>query len=457
VGHPQYARRCSDILVRIFCALILLSTLACEVVDPVGIRVVLVTLDTLRYDGLLGDGESQMPLLRDRSLSGLRFSRFYSSSSVTQPAHASMLTGLHPWEHGLTRNGQILDEGWTTVPELLRANGFETRAVVSSFPLDPRFGFTQGFDHYDADFDQKTRKSEKPWEKDWQVPSGEFFSLAQSVTEAALDHLESNRSPKQFYWLHYFDPHSPYGVSTKNSIDRRVMLRQVKKGEKTLDQVLSEARALYRADLDYLDRSLARLFDRLAKDEDSFETHIIVISDHGESFRESGSLGHGSRLTREQIHVPALILSPAVSAPGLDSALASSIDIARTLLVLAGLGREYPEVRGRNLLDPRSAPDGVFGMRRTYADGASEEERLDERTYSLEPLWFYAVDRHGNFRRGNGDQLEQPAADIESLGTPDSIKARFRGFERLIAGRSQNGDAISPETRKALEALGYAE
>ncbi|HUF78425.1 MAG TPA: sulfatase-like hydrolase/transferase, partial [Thermoanaerobaculia bacterium] len=94
--------------VRALIGLTILVTLgACR--DPQPVRVVLVTLDTLRYDSLVpaeGEGaESAMPRLLERSRAGVRFERFYAATSITQPSHASMLTALHPWEHGVVSNG----------------------------------------------------------------------------------------------------------------------------------------------------------------------------------------------------------------------------------------------------------------------------------------------------------------------------------------------------------------
>lgn len=76
------------------------------------VRVVLITLDALRRDHFDPDaqGQSHMPKCFARAQAGLRFSRFFVTSPSTQPSHASMLTGLHPWEHGVTRNGQVLGE-----------------------------------------------------------------------------------------------------------------------------------------------------------------------------------------------------------------------------------------------------------------------------------------------------------------------------------------------------------
>ena len=109
----------------------------------------LITLDTLRADGLAPRLMPRTAAFADR---GLRFERAYAATATTQPTHATLFTGLHPWEHGLTRNGRVLAAGFDTLAERLRAAGFETAAVVASFPLERRFGFAQGFDSYEQEF-----------------------------------------------------------------------------------------------------------------------------------------------------------------------------------------------------------------------------------------------------------------------------------------------------------------
>src|SRR5262245_30074643 len=62
-----------------------------------GTRIVLVTLDTLRYDCVEGPSPS-MPRLAAAARRGADFEGAWAATSSTQPTHASLLTGLHPWQ-----------------------------------------------------------------------------------------------------------------------------------------------------------------------------------------------------------------------------------------------------------------------------------------------------------------------------------------------------------------------
>ena len=93
----------------------------------------------------------------------------------------------------------------------LRAHGFQTAAVVSSFVLDAKFGFAQGFDLYDDDFaPEEATVSVSEWEGH-EVP-GSFDRRGDHTTRRALHWLREGRDPARpfFLFVHYFDPHLSY-------------------------------------------------------------------------------------------------------------------------------------------------------------------------------------------------------------------------------------------------------
>ncbi|HZM92786.1 MAG TPA: sulfatase-like hydrolase/transferase [Vicinamibacterales bacterium] len=78
------------------------------------------------------------------------FERAYTHSPQSLPAHASLLTGRLPIEHGVRDDaGFSLPEDMSTLAELLRNRGFATGAAVSSFLLRGRTGLGQGFSFFD--------------------------------------------------------------------------------------------------------------------------------------------------------------------------------------------------------------------------------------------------------------------------------------------------------------------
>jgi choline-sulfatase len=421
------------------------------------VRVVLVTLDTLRYDQLVSaDGTGPaMSRLAERAKRGLLFTRFYVPSAVTQPSHASMLTGLQPWEHGVTRNGMLLPERVPNLVERLQRAGWSTAAVVASFPVTKRFGFGRGFDTFREDFDRPFNKRMDTWESRWKLTGGEFFAIGGDVTDRAIEAIDGAGGSKQFFWVHYFDPHSPYGSSRGKGVLKGYINSLVGKGVE-VESALVPVRVGYAVDVAYLDTELDRLLQHLDAAAQDFETHVLLVADHGESLGEAGYLGHGNRLTEELLRVPAVLLSPSVT-PGRRDDVAAAIDVPRTLLALAGESVGEGELGGRDLATPPVAGGLAFGMRRSFSDGNASERYLDGSTRELEGHRYFQVGEQGRIVRGSGGGELLPA-DVTGLGASarGRIGSRFESFEARF-GESKAVEDLDPETERALRELGYIE
>ncbi len=420
----------------------------CPSSPPKPKRIVLITADTLRFDSL---DETHMPATARFARRGQIFASFYAASSATQPTHASLFTGRHPWQHGVDRNGAVLASEQATIAEQLRAAGFFTAAVVSSFPVDRRFGFDQGFELYSDEFD-------RGYVAEWAgepVETDAFYALSKSVTDRALRILDDAPNTDQFLWLHYFDPHDPYGDSDGADGDDTVRISDLlasasRRSPGVVDQIAA-AREAYDRDVETLDRSLARLFRHL--DADAFETTVVFTSDHGESFGEEGTIGHGNRLTMEQIHVPLFIVSPGLQ-PGLREDTAGSVDVAATIRAVAGLD-EVDD--GRDLTSGSPATGATAtGMRRAF-DAAARQTLVDGRRIPKGGALFYVVEDGVLF---TGDERRVFVADRRDEAVDGeratSLRARFSSLATELAATSSR-TLEDERTRAALRALGYVD
>lgn len=418
------------------------------------LRIVLVTLDTLRHDAFHGrmGQPSAMPRSAAFAARGQVFEHFYAATPTTQPSHATLFTGLHPWQHGVQRNGALLADALQTVPEQLAAAGFDTAAVVASYPLHASFGFAQGFASYDDDFDVPVPYSH--WEGK-PLRNGGFYSLADTITDKALAVLDQLKGERQFLWVHYYDAHEPYG-DTERGVES-VLLSNVLQACRIKDPeasaMVAEAHERYTTDVSFLDRSLGRLFARLDADAEHWRTHVIVTADHGESFGEDGSLGHGKRLTEEQLLVPTFLVSPELSARR-RADVAGTIDLAATLLSFAGLSDLAQG--GRDLTNAPAAgpPSSAFGMRRTFLTPFIDFRTDGTMVRESGPRFFAVVE--GMLYTGTAGDLyeedlsERPVDDARSA----RLDALFATFAAELAGTGMT-ETSDPEALRALEALGY--
>ncbi|MDP6409392.1 MAG: sulfatase-like hydrolase/transferase [Planctomycetota bacterium] len=104
---------------------------------------------------LLSTQRSATPTLASLAEGGRAFRAHSASSSGTNAALASLLTGLSPRRHGVgsvhSLGRQTLAEECTTMAELFRAAGYRTLAAVSLGQLDGALsGLDQGFDVYEG-------------------------------------------------------------------------------------------------------------------------------------------------------------------------------------------------------------------------------------------------------------------------------------------------------------------
>lgn len=431
-----------------------LGALAACAREP-GERIVLVTLDTLRWDAFAGrDGApGSMPNLARWAEGGTVFERYYSASSTTQPTHATLFTGLHPWQHGVPCNGAVLPQEHTTLTERLRDAGFHTASAIASFPVHSQFGWDQGFDEFRDEF---THGSAEEW-SGVDVEAKGFFSEAAYVVDQAIELLDGAEGQKQFFWFHLYDAHAPYGDTggrpgggSKAHLTPKEIGRLILEGE-AADAVIARARRGYEGDVSYMDRELGRLLEHIAADR-SLTTHVVIVSDHGESFGENDSLGHGKRLTPEQIHVPLVIRSPRL-APGRRAEPVGTIDVTATLLALAG-SDELP-AGARDLGGP-IAELPVMGMRRTYEEGFTEM-RVDGRREIIEAddRRYYLIEDGVCYAGGTG--IVSIDDSEVALGDPAKERQLQQLFDSFTADFNTRGYRIldDAETVEKLRAMGY--
>ena len=325
-------------------------------------NVVLIVIDTLRRDALgsLGNPRADVSPHLDRlGARGVVFERAHSTAPWTVPSTSSVLTGLLPPHHGkgiAREQDTAFLPGVRLLAEHFRAAGYAT-AMASNNPLiEPRAGVARGVDSYDH------RGLDDP-----QIFGGD------RVSAAAVEWLDHHRSPF-FLYLHYFDPHYRYQAPppyTRRYVDARLaategelpsaaqgnavalrdrLLGQIRGANPALSaDELEWLRALYDAEVHYVDRCIQRVLDHLRDQEQLENTIVVVTGDHGEEFLEHKFLAHGHTLFEELLAVPLIVAGPGI-VPRREDQPVSLVDVAPTLVGLAGLADFLqPSTRGRDL------------------------------------------------------------------------------------------------------------
>ena len=313
---------------------------ALEAVTPRPLNVLLLSIDTLRFDGLgcCGNPRATSPNIDRLATEGALFTHALAQASWTLPSHMTMFTGLYPSVHGCvtspTWTGAVdrLSETWTTLPEILSQFGYTTAAFTDGEFVGPTFGFDQGFDICDD--------------------SGGGID---DIAPRAIAWLDAHPTDQPFFlFLHCYDVHHyrpPPEDEALFATDYAGPLRALRERGYELEMRLTSdgfydltpddiryLRALYDAEIRKTDRYFGHVLAALRESGQYENTVIIVTSDHGEEFWEHGGLGHGWSLHQHQLRVPLIIKSPAPPVRGVRiEDWVGLIDLFPTILALLDL------------------------------------------------------------------------------------------------------------------------
>ncbi len=336
-------------------------------------NIVLITVDTLRPDHLSCYGYEAIttPAIDRLADQGALFEQAFSDVTWTTPEMASVMTGMYAPRHGLHSSYQRLSRNARTLAEYLRADGFETTAIVGSFPLDSIFGLDQGFRTYDDTFTTPLSiDPEHPPPPDSIVEpvtsrfsdnrdemadflldkaAHDAYRPDDQVTDTTLRWLSSHRHEPFFLWVHYFGPHE--------------------KPQETADFVETQRRQLadYDRDIVTSDREVGRLLAAMEVAGLFERTAIILHADHGQSLNEHDYFGHGRYVFDDGQRVPLIIRPPGGLSPGRRiTRMVRNLDIMPTVLAFASIAPEGT-IDGTNLLGALRG-ESIPGPEETYVE-----------------------------------------------------------------------------------------
>jgi len=321
--------------------------------EPPRVRpnVLLVTIDTLRADFVHAYGfpHPTTPNIDELAARGALFELAFAASTATVPSHASIMTSRYVREHSVgPENGSTRLAGLPTLAERFGDAGYDTAAFVSNVVLKARSGLDRGFARYDDELPEAEANRLMYFERN-----------AGETAERALLWLREPRDAPFFVWVHLQDPHGPYTPPAPYDArvpelplrtERPLPVLRANRGRGGLPdyQALGDERraaryaGLYAGEVSFADAWAGRLVEaaeRAAENEKIEGRPLVVLltADHGESLDEHGFFfQHGHATTPEQARVPFVVVAPGVPTKR-SSTVVHHVDIAPTLLELAGL------------------------------------------------------------------------------------------------------------------------
>ncbi len=437
--------------------------------------VVLLTVDTLRADRVLGAGAARVPTPAIDALAAdsVVFTQARSAAPWTKPSLATLLTGVAPLVHGMTNRRARLPEGLETLAERLHAAGYRTGGVGLNVHLERAFRFDQGFDDYAF-----------PARPDYGIALGarvlarlaparfpEVYPSTTAIAEVADDWIRAHASAPFFLWVHVLDPHWPYEppaqwLAHPERAPQRwgepALVTDVQAGNTKPGQAERERVAeLYAGEIRYVDAELAHVLATLRELGLYDRALIVFASDHGEEFWEHGRYEHGHTLYDEVLRVPLFFKLPGADARAQVDAPVSTQALVPTVLDVLGLAYQPERLSSRSLTPWWRAPASAqveplfaagtyyFGEKRGVVfDGHKLVHELDT---GRNELYALARDPH-ELHSLSGASPETTARGLALLEAWQERCATLRAELGIEEDVSVEADA---ELLDAMHGLGY--
>jgi len=382
-----------------------------------------------------GDPVARTPNLDALAAGGVRFTNVFTTAGVCAPSRAALVTGMHAIAIGAQhmRTGSRPEGGYRTVPppevkafpELLRAAGYHT---FTTDKLDYQFS---GHAPASGPFTIWDAEDGALWEG--RDPGQPFFGLVNLLV------------------THETGVFAPLGTWPNGLLHLGVQLFRAwtfgrPGGDDPTPPGAVHVPPYYpdtptvRADLArhydnvrQMDARVGEILARLRRDGLADSTIVVWTTDHGDGLPRAKR-----EILDAGVHVPLIVhwpeaLRPAARAPGsVDARLVSFVDLAPTLLALAGAPRP-PHLHGRDFLAA-----GAPRRRYVYAARDRIDEVPDRQRLVRDERWAYLRSWHPGLPGGH------PLAFRDNLDLVRELRALHEAG-RLDAAQAQWFEPVGEE------------
>lgn len=345
-------------------------------------NLILIIADDVSWDdiGAYGNSQIRTPNIDRLAARGLRFDQAFLTASSCSPSRISILTGRYPHNTGAAELHTEAPPHLLYFPELLKEAGYFT-ALAGKWHEGPHTA--RAYDTLLVDTDVNGEGGEAQW----------------------LPLLKN--APKEkpfFFWLSPYDAHRAW--SADSAFGLPYAPGEVRVPETLVDdETTRRDLASYYNELSRLDDHVGRLVKTLEDRGQLDNTLIVLMADNGRAFPGSKTRLYDRGIkTPFIVHWPKGIRNSATTV----GALVSSIDIAPTLLAVAGIDKPK-DIQGKSFAHLFSQPDASF-RNYVFAEHNWHDYEAYERAVRT-PDYLYIVNERPDFRNdGPIDANQSPSA-----------------------------------------------
>jgi len=266
--------------------------------------------DDISWDdfGCYGNSQVQTPVIDDLAENGIKFNNTYLTASSCSPSRNSILTGRYPHNTGAAELHTQPPLNMVSLPEVLKENGYFTA----------HSGKWHMGDYAEKGFDVISRTYDK---------------IGNSGSDDWVNVLQQRPKDKPFFlWYAALDAHRDWGenqYSGTHNPDSLVPPFYLANGPETRKDLAQYYDEVFRFDV-----RIGEVIAELKRQGELENTLIMVMSDNGRPFPHSKT-----RVNDRGMKTPFIIYWPGKvdEKPQESNSLVSAIDIAPTLLSIAGV------------------------------------------------------------------------------------------------------------------------
>jgi phosphoglycerol transferase MdoB-like AlkP superfamily enzyme len=284
------------------------------------------------------------------------FENIYAHAPTTNYSMVSILGSIYPWISYRSLTQEYPDVTIPTLSAELKNHGYRTaffNASDNRFQSADKFLSHRQFDKIEDYRSLNCKRQKFDREREGLMEGVDDLCIFDSFVEWAG--RESERPFFAMMWT--YQTHYPYFV-VGNEIDFGVE-------DKTLNRYLNA--------LHHGDEVLGNLLRWLQGRNILESTLVVLVGDHGEAFGRHDQWVHASRIYEENIHVPFILINPALFSGEKFSTIGGLIDIAPTVMDILDLPPS-DKWQGRSLFQGARTGRVYFfapwsGLRFGYRDG----------------------------------------------------------------------------------------
>jgi arylsulfatase A-like enzyme len=418
--------------------------------------VLILMLDTMRADHVSAYGyrRSTTPALDELAKRSLLFSRAFSTSSWTLPAHVSLFSGRDVLGHGTVSPESVIPADLPLLAETMQANGFVTLALTGGGFVDEHYGFYRGFQSYNSRSDDVFQRE-----------------AAGLLYDSFLEDVDNFSGQDLFIFLHTYQMHAPYKAPDRYfrafnpSLDIRLQgvgsdLRLPGGSLHDLPAAAAAERQklidLYDASILYSDQELLKPVLAYLHDHKRFDDALLVVlADHGEEFYDHGEWEHGHTLYQELTRIPLIIKLPQQKQGEIRRELISISDIAGLIQTQYGLNAAARSLRDRDPGGSQRVLELSLPVSPFHAGSFGKVSFVGadhQYIHNFSPPPAPKVDEWFNL-------AAMPAETVEPYSPSPALHSRYKkmlaDYILRLKAMKKNHRQLDPELLEKLKALGY--